>query len=898
MRPTEFFRRAHFFLVDFINDFYYNSTMFESVKFNGTFRDYQQRVLDNSIEYLNDGKINIVAAPGSGKTVLGLELIVRLKEPCLILSSTTTIRNQWGDRFAEHFLNGKNAADYISYDLKNPKPITSVTYQALHAAVKRLKDSENGEDYSSFDFYKQIEKHGIKTICLDEAHHLQNEWQKALSNMMSELNGKVKTIALTATPPYDASPNEWDRYMDVCGEIDEEISVPELVREKSLCPHQDYIYFNYPTQQESAAISDYRTRAVQAVQELYSSPLMQTVNGKLTKRNEDYDFLYTNADDIINLLVLIKDANLTPDKKIARILGVKSILPRADAARLTGAVNFLIGGELLSEDERETCLAIFKRHGVCERGKVCLELNEKLKKQLIASTGKLSAISEIVKSEKANKRDELRMLILTDYIKGDELALIGSADKPDTISVVSVFETVRRTGAQVAALSGSLVILPDYCKELLKNSGADFSFSPLGDTGYGKFDFRTDNREKVRLVGELFENNAFSVLVGTKSLLGEGWDAPCINSLILASFVGSFMLSNQMRGRAIRTDKAHADKSANVWHLVTIERPQLYEENVLKRILPDKADEIISCDFETVKRRFDCFVAPNYDTGAIESGIDRITVIKPPYDKCGIDAINEKTLALAANTDINSVWQTAVSERKAFNEVSSVPMAKRIPPFLFINVYIAAMLISVAAFFIGLFFMCAQGNLISDNQTRTAVMIIAFILCLFTLVLLCRLIINKILKHINPKNSIATLCSCVMLAMQDAELISKDAKLKVDGNKSGIFVTVELTNASVHDRHLFHTAIEQLLSPIENPRYLLIPRGKLGGYSYKGALACPDVLGAKKEYAELLAKRLRQSTGKMETVYTRTKEGRCLIIKCRNNSYITKNENAILYGFR
>ncbi|MDE6791250.1 MAG: DEAD/DEAH box helicase family protein, partial [Clostridia bacterium] len=136
--------------------------MFEKVKFNGTFRNYQQRVLDNSTEYLNDGKIHIVAAPGSGKTVLGLELIVRLKEPCLILSPTTTIRNQWGDRFAEHFLNGKHADEYISYDLKDPKPLTCVTYQALHAAVKRLKDNEDGEDYSSFDFFAEMEKHGVR----------------------------------------------------------------------------------------------------------------------------------------------------------------------------------------------------------------------------------------------------------------------------------------------------------------------------------------------------------------------------------------------------------------------------------------------------------------------------------------------------------------------------------------------------------------------------------------------------------------------------------------------------------------------------------------------------------------------------------------------------------------
>lgn len=873
--------------------------MFESVKFNGTFRNYQQRVLDNSTEYLNDGKIHIVAAPGSGKTVLGLELIVRLKEPCLILSPTTTIRNQWGDRFAEHFLNGKNADDYVSYDLKSPKPITCVTYQALHAAVKKLKDKENGEDYSAFDFFTEMEKSGIKTVCLDEAHHLQNEWQKALTDVLTKLNGRVKTIALTATPPYDASPNEWERYREACGEIDEEISVPELVREHSLCPHQDYIYFNYPTAEETKAFKEYRRRAAEALDELYSSPLLQTANEKLTERNGDYDFLYTNADGVIALLALLKDAEPKPDKKIAKLLGVSKKLPPATAERLNTAINFLIKGELLEESEREALNTIFKKHGVCERGSVCLELNDKLKRRLISSTGKLAGIADIVNGEVENKRENLRMLILTDHIKSDELSLIGSEHKFDAVSVVSVFETVRRTGATVAALSGSLVILPDKCKEKLKKSGVEFSVSPLGDTGYSKFDFRAGNKEKVRLVGELFESNAFSVLVGTKSLLGEGWDAPCINSLILASFVGSFMLSNQMRGRAIRTDRAHADKTANVWHLVTVERPRLYEDGVLNRIAPEDADELYSCDFDTVKRRFDCFVAPNYDTGAIESGISRITVIKPPYDKEGVERINGETLKLSAKNDLNSVWRTAVNNSEYFNEVSGVPKKGKVPPFLFVNVLTAAILISVAAFFIALFIQFMINNITVGNDTlQTVVAAIALVPAVIAVVWLSRLIINKILKHISPQKSITTLCDCVLVAMKDAEILGKGAKLSVDGDKTGTFIEIKLDNASVHDKNVFHTAIRQMLSAIENPRYLLIPRKRSGGYRYNCALACPDVLGAKKEYAELLANRLSRSMGRLDTVFTRNKDGRKLIIKCRNSSYITKNENAIINGFR
>ena len=57
-----------------------------SLKFKGQFRDYQKKILDNSKKYLDDGKINIAAAPGSGKTTLGLELICRLGKPALILA--------------------------------------------------------------------------------------------------------------------------------------------------------------------------------------------------------------------------------------------------------------------------------------------------------------------------------------------------------------------------------------------------------------------------------------------------------------------------------------------------------------------------------------------------------------------------------------------------------------------------------------------------------------------------------------------------------------------------------------------------------------------------------------------------------------------------------------------
>ena len=71
------------------------------LSFQGKWRSYQERVLNESEIYLDDGKIHIVAAPGAGKTTLGIELIRRTGRPCLILSPRIVIRQQWLERIRD-----------------------------------------------------------------------------------------------------------------------------------------------------------------------------------------------------------------------------------------------------------------------------------------------------------------------------------------------------------------------------------------------------------------------------------------------------------------------------------------------------------------------------------------------------------------------------------------------------------------------------------------------------------------------------------------------------------------------------------------------------------------------------------------------------------------------------
>lgn len=115
----------------------------KNLHFKGKFRSYQQKVLDNLNAHLKDNKLHIVAAPGAGKTTLGIEVIARLKRPVLIFAPTLTIRDQWKERIIEAFLDDPDC-DIISLDIKNPKPIT--TYQSLWSVFSNKKEVEDDNE--------------------------------------------------------------------------------------------------------------------------------------------------------------------------------------------------------------------------------------------------------------------------------------------------------------------------------------------------------------------------------------------------------------------------------------------------------------------------------------------------------------------------------------------------------------------------------------------------------------------------------------------------------------------------------------------------------------------------------------------------------------------------------
>lgn len=107
--------------------------MLSRMRFTGAWRDYQTHVLAEMDDHLVDGRLHVVAAPGAGKTVLGLEIVRRLGRRALVFAPTVAIRDQWAHRLTPLFLAERPGPGELSHELAAPGQLTLATYQALDA---------------------------------------------------------------------------------------------------------------------------------------------------------------------------------------------------------------------------------------------------------------------------------------------------------------------------------------------------------------------------------------------------------------------------------------------------------------------------------------------------------------------------------------------------------------------------------------------------------------------------------------------------------------------------------------------------------------------------------------------------------------------------------------------
>ncbi len=885
----------------------------KDIQFKYPWRKYQQRVLDELNMHLEDKHLHVVAPPGSGKTVLGLEVMLRLNKPTLILAPTLAIRNQWIQRFCELFLPTESRPEWISRDIRNPKFITVSTYQGLHAACtntiidevdleEEITDSEEIERISNANLeqiLKGLQKQNVEVIIVDEAHHLKNEWWNTLNKVKERIEPTI--VGLTATPPYDVTAAEWNRYIALNGPVDTEISVPELMKEGDLCPHQDLIYFTLPTEKERDKILAFRENIERIFNELrYDSTILQAVEKHPVWVNpeQNLDWIYENISFYSAILIFLHDNKREIPKIHLEIIGGKDYeIPFLNYRWMEVLLDFFFFKEKLYFEEfneyKHQIEAKLRRAGAIDRNQISFFQNQQISGSLASSINKLDGIKDIVEFEYNSLAKDLRMVILSDFIRKE--FLINSSQNNleiNKLGVIPIFEKLRRENSnakRIGVLTGSVIILPKSAVEIFQKETERLGITEIrfSDLAYDENYVVISQTEQVKheivhIVTQIFQQGEIEVLIGTKSLLGEGWDAPAINSLILASFVGSFVMSNQMCGRAIRIQKENSEKTSNIWHIVSL----------------DPTDELAGADLEVLRRRFRSFVGVSfYEKPTIENGMARLDLPEIKDLVVQSSSVNTKMFVQAKNrNELNSRWQEALKSGVSLVEEVKIPFSSEHTYGKVTGMYYQKTLAN---------FMVSLGITVSGYLEFAYQVFGRFfknIRSLYDLnIAMGALVVGGILyfggrafkafrlyiKYRDISKDIHNIAEALKNSLIRSGAVHTDAsQLKVvttQDNEGAVFCHLE--GGSTFDKSVFTHALFEIVSPIDNPRYVILRKSWFKGIvKQQDFHSVPELLSKKKNTAEYFASQWGTWVGNYELIYTRTIEGRKLLLKSRLKS--------------
>jgi hypothetical protein len=372
-------------------------------------------------------------------------------------------------------------------------------------------------------------------------------------------------------------------------------------------------------------------------------------------------------------------------------------------------------------------------------------------------------------------------------------------------------------------------------------------------------------------------------------LLGEGWDAPDINSLILASFVGSFVLSNQMRGRAIRTCKNNDEKTGNIWHIVCIDPTNTTGNGE---------------DFDQMKRRFKGFVGVSADENPqIENGIGRLHLPERILEK-DVTAQNNKTFSLAGRREnLRKNWQIALEKGMSLVEEIKIPFTEekgyRAIRSMYLEKTIANMLVTLSMMVVVYFESIGEGIGRSLRNIRTKQDLYIFLSVIFLgfLGFVGRQTFKTLklyFKYRDIAKDIHHIGDALLNSMQKAGIIHSDiAQLSVKAVKDELGgVYCHLDGGTTFEKSSFIKNLQEIIGKVENPRYIIIRKSKFLIFLKQSDYhAVPEILGKNKILAEYLANQWRRLVGKCELVFTRTVEGRKLILKSRMKSLASQFED-------
>ena len=520
------------------------------------------------------------------------------------------------------------------------------------------------------DSIQALKDANVGLIILDECHHLTEHWGQVLEALCQELNHPI-VLGLTATPP-DEDKAGVDHYTNLLGGIDYEVPTPALVRDSNLAPYQDLAYFVRPTPTEMAYISEADGAFLQIVDEislpregdgralcfpdwLYDTLEHRRIPGREGLSYNEFHKALSTFSDAARAYLTLKEIGLpkgVPGSSVGfgdfRGNGPLIVLLRPLLDRY---VRF---GLLRSTDKEDQRLAdeVSRRlqllgYQITSNGaRPCASPVGRI---LAYAQGKTEALSEILRVEYDELGERLRCVVVTDFEKTSSTAVVDEVHDDEAGGAIGVFKSLVdcELGDQLdpILMTGSTLLVDDDLSRVFLERARDwvaqrdlsieFRDEPMGRFhhihGSGK-DWAP--RYYSTMVTEFFQEGLTRCLIGTRGLLGEGWDASRINVLIDLTTVTTSMSINQLRGRSMRLDKLWPEKVANNWDVICL------------------AEEFIKGfdDYERFERKHKNLYGV-CDDGSIEKGVGHVhaafTELQPEGVNEGMSLINQEMLQRA-----------------------------------------------------------------------------------------------------------------------------------------------------------------------------------------------------------------------------------------------------------
>lgn len=654
------------------------------------FRPFQKEILKKIKKKLQYGErqLHIVSPPGTGKTLIGLELVEYIGLPAIVLCPNTTIQAQWPAK-AERFIMDTDALaeklpDNLPLVSTNPgvrSPVIALTYQLFSAREDKTKEAERT--------FTELITSGYKTLVFDECHHLTNLWADIILAFLKKHSDSF-IIGLTATPPMDRSNKEQTRFLDIVGDVDAEVPLPAVIRDGLLTPFQDLARFVVPTERESRFIQ-HRFEAIEEILSLFMHPpegidsLSMWVEERMLKpqwRGKTYDdFIHLSVKVpafAIALCRFFRSRGLALPEEVIEPEEVPQPLGIKDIALL---VEDYVQNHLLTLHTKETeeltrrALKTMKLFGFEYENQKLVQRDSTVSRVLAFSGAKLAAMRDILIKEKEFMADELRVLVLTDFISAHVMEKTKQRDifDPQAGGAVAAFRALlahpETDELDPILVTGQVILVDDDIADCVLSDAQTFFAEKNIDTEISlkkREDFYSlegsgpgwNTKTYVRLLTGLLEKGTTHCIVGTRALFGEGWDCEPLNTLIDLTGVSSFVTVNQIRGRTLRLDPHNPAKVANNWDIVAI--------------LPDIAGGEV--DLERFFIKHQRFYGPT-DDGDLELGAGHVHPALTHqardsfYDS--MDTINRDLLSWAGNRSrAFHTWKVGDSYRG--EEVSSL----------------------------------------------------------------------------------------------------------------------------------------------------------------------------------------------------------------------------------